>query len=193
MFHSPQSQNRYSGIEEHSDSWSASLTSPAALFHPITSVISKSTVPLPKLLDKALGLKQPISLFPNEMVPTKWTAAPQRISLIFSIQQHTAHRSLSAVKPLMNPVEKIFPLNWFSPCKARNLVRKHVQWSVPDHLPTCLTRAKSRRMPSGPVGFSAQMNCLCPSKGNQFSHETKERFFSPAFLFYFCVCLRVCC
>lgn len=71
MFHSPQSQNRYSGIEEHSDSWSASLTSPAALFHPITSVISKSTVPLPKLLDKALGLKQPISLFPNEMVPTK--------------------------------------------------------------------------------------------------------------------------
>lgn len=31
------------------------------------------------------------------------------------------------MKQFMNPTEKIFPWNCFSPCKARNLVRKHVQ------------------------------------------------------------------
>lgn len=31
------------------------------------------------------------------------------------------------MKLLVNPTEKFFLLNWFSLCKARNLVRKHVQ------------------------------------------------------------------
>lgn len=79
MFHSPQSQNRYPGREEHSDSWSSFLTSPAGLFHPVMSATSKSTVPLPKLLRKAPGQNKQISLCPNKTVPPELTAAPQRI------------------------------------------------------------------------------------------------------------------
>lgn len=80
---------------------------------------------------------------------------------------------------------------FFLPARQRTWWESTSRRAVPDHLLPCSAHASSCTMPSGPVGFSPQMNCLCPGKGPEFSPKTKAHFISPAFLLHFCGCLWV--
>ena len=98
---------------------------------------------------------------------------------------------LSTMKQLMKPMEKIFLLNYFSPCKARNLVRKHVQ-EVCARPPTDLFNARQELQDAKwASGFLCPDEPLVSQQGQQFSYKTKDHFISPAFLLHLCVCLWV--